>query len=415
MDEHGRVSDADRAAGRDPGAAGRQLAGVDVTALLGAREELRALVEEQAALRRVATLVAGDSEPTEVFSVVAREVGCLLGAHTANMIRYQPDAPRATVVGGWSAQGVPNVAVGSAVPLDGNTTACQVWRTGRPARIDSYDGLEGRLAAQLRSLGFRCAVAAPIFLGGRLWGAVLVSSTQPGAFAPGDEQRIAKFAELVGQALANAEALEELAASRARIVQAADAERKRLERNLHDGAQQRLVALSLMLRLAELELSRDPAAVRERLVSARAELDQALSELREIARGLHPAVLSDRGLPFALEVLAARAPVPVELAVAADCRFPEAVEATLYYVVAEALTNIAKHAQASAVTIAVEREDGDVLVTVQDDGVGGADHRRGTGLRGLGDRVAAVRGRLEVDSRPGAGTVLRVRVPHAVG
>jgi PAS domain S-box-containing protein len=383
----------------------------DITERRQADDELRALAEEQAALRRVAMAVAGAGDARRVFSLVTEEVGRLLGAHTANMIRYE-DGPWASVVGGWSAAGVPNVEVGSTVPLDSETTAVQVWRTGQPARLDSYEGLRGELAAKLRSLGFTCAVAAPIMLAGRLWGAVLVSSVNPEPFPPGAEQRIAKFAELVAQALANAEAREQLAASRARVVQAADAERRRLERNLHDGAQQRLVALALMVRLAERRLATDANASRELLAKASTEFEQALAELRELAQGLHPVILTERGLAPALSALAARAPVPVDLTIGLDDRLPEPVEVATYYVVAEALTNVAKYARASAARVSVERADGEVVVMVADDGIGGADGAAGSGLRGLADRVEALGGRLEVRSPAGAGTTVRARLPR---
>jgi signal transduction histidine kinase len=377
-----------------------------------AEEELRALAQEQAALRRVAMLVAAEGDTRSVFSAVTEEVGRLLGAHTANMIRFE-DGPWAVVAGGWSAAGVPNVEVDSIVPLDGETTAARVWRTGRPARLDSYDGLTGELAEHLRSLGFRSAVGAPIFLGGRLWGAVLVSSVDAEPFAVGAEARITTFAELVAQALANAEAREQLAGSRARIVQAADTERRRLERNLHDGAQQRLVGVSLALRLAERQLAAEPAVV-GRLAAAREELDEAMAELRELARGLHPAILTDRGLNPALDALAARAPVPVELTVDPNGRLPEPVEAAAYYVVAEALTNVAKYASATVVNVKVEHSRGQVLLTVCDDGIGGANAAQGSGLRGLSDRVEAIGGEMEISSPRGVGTTLRARMPCEV-
>jgi PAS domain S-box-containing protein len=382
----------------------------DVTDRRRADAELRELAIEQAALRRVATIVASEGEQGRVFSAVTEEVGRLLGAHSANMVRYE-DGPWGTVVGGWSAAGTPAVEVGGRVSLDGETAAARVRRTGRAARVDSYDGLAGDLAERLRSLGFRCAVAAPITLTGHPWGTVIVSSVEPDAFAPGAEQRISSFAELVAQALANAEARAQLAASRARIVEAADAERRRLERNLHDGAQQRLVALALTVRLAERKLTSDTGAARELLAGAGTELEQALAELRELARGLHPAVLSERGLGPALGALADRAPVPVDIAAAVDGRLPPAVEAAAYYVVSEALTNVAKYAGACEVRVDVSRCDGQLEVTVADDGVGGADGARGSGLRGLADRVEALGGRLEVSSPVGAGTTLRARLP----
>jgi len=286
-----------------------------------------------------------------------------------------------------------------------------VWRTGQPSRVDSYDDMTGTLAEALRGLGFRAAVAAPVWLSGRLWGAVIVSSVKPVAFPIGAEQRLADFAELATQALANANARQELAASRARIVEAGDAERRRLERNLHDGAQQRLVSLALNLRLAARACDPDDEASRSAFERAGDELAQALEELRELARGIHPAVLSDRGLEPAIEALAARTLVPVEWEIALEERLPEPVEAAAYYVIAESLTNAAKHANATTVTVRIEREDGLARIEVTDDGIGGADAAQGSGLRGLGDRVAALDGTLSLDSPPGRGTRLHVEIP----
>ena len=207
------------------------------------------------------------------------------------------------------------------------------------------------------------------------------------------------------------ERLEELAASRARIVTAGDVERRRLERNLHDGAQQRLVTLSLSLRIALAKLDADPAAARAVLADAGDELALALAELRELARGLHPAVLTDRGLRAAVEMLAGRAPVPVEIADIPDERLPEPVEAAAYYLIAEALTNVMKYADASTVRVRVAAGDASALVEVSDDGVGGADPATGSGLRGLADRVEALGGTLDVVSAAGAGTSLRAEIP----
>jgi signal transduction histidine kinase len=204
--------------------------------------------------------------------------------------------------------------------------------------------------------------------------------------------------------------LEELSASRARIVESGDAARRRLERDLHDGAQQRLVSLALSLRILRGRLDGDAEAVRE-LESARSELEQALEELRELARGIHPSVLSDRGLDAALDGLADRAPLPVELGGTVGERLPERVESAAYFVVSEALTNVAKYAHATHATVDLTRDDGRLLVEVSDDGVGGADTAAGSGLRGLLDRVSALGGRLEVDSRPGAGTKVRAEIP----
>jgi PAS domain S-box-containing protein len=377
----------------------------DVTERRASELALRRLADEQAALRRVATAVAAEREPEELFSLVIEEVGRLLEAQSSNMIRYDGGG-EATVIGGWSADGVQSVPIGATVRVDGDTAAARVWRTGRPARIDSYEGQEGELAETLRSLGFRSAIAAPIVIAGRLWGAMIVSSVDPDPLPAGSEQRISDFAELAAQAMANAEAREQLAASRKRIVQAGDAERRRLERNLHDGAQQRLVSLSLTLRLAARRHGDDPD-----LNHAVDELGQALEELRELARGIHPAVLTEYGLAPAIEALATRTPFPVDIEVALEDRLPAPVEAAAYYVVSEALTNVTKYADASDVRVHVFRDDGCAHVEVRDDGVGGAQEDRGSGLRGLADRVEALGGALWITSPPGEGTTLLAEIP----
>jgi PAS domain S-box-containing protein len=382
----------------------------DVTERKRAEKALRRLADEQAALRRVATAVATEREPARVFGVVTEEVGRLLGAQTANMVRYDGSGS-AAVVGGWNAPGVRSVPVGDFVRLDGDTVAARVWRTQQPARVDSYDGMAGALAESLRSLGFKAAVAAPVWLGGKLWGAVIVSSVHPEPFPRGAEQRLADFAELVTQALANAQAREELAASRARIVEAGDAERRRLERNLHDGAQQRLVSLALNLRLAARACDPDDELSRDAFERAGEELAQALEELRELARGIHPAVLSDRGLAPAIEALAARTPVPVSFVIDLEERLPEPVEAAAYYVVAESLTNAAKHSHASEVRVRIARENGLARIEVADDGIGGAATDGGSGLRGLVDRVEALGGRLRLESPLGEGTKVHAEIP----
>ena len=219
---------------------------------------VQALLDEQAALRRVATLVASAGDPARVFSTVTAEVGGLLGAQTANMVRYRHDGT-ADVIGKWNEPGVPSVPVGARLELDGETLAPKICRSGQPERVDDYSGLTGRLAERLQELGIRSGVGAPIVLDSELWGAVVVSSVDVKGFAPGDERRIAGFTELVAMALANAEAREQLAASRARVVAAGDGERRRLERNLHDGAQQRLVALAIGLRIIDRLVDENPA------------------------------------------------------------------------------------------------------------------------------------------------------------
>jgi signal transduction histidine kinase len=207
--------------------------------------------------------------------------------------------------------------------------------------------------------------------------------------------------------------VEELQSSRARLVEVTMGERRRLERDLHDGAQQRLVALSIQLGLARRKVADDPETACRLLDAARSELEQALEELRELARGIHPAILTDRGLGAALQALAERAPVAVDLHQMPEDRLPSAVEAAAYFVVAESLTNVAKYASAEHASVRVGREDGYAVVEVRDDGVGGADPAAGSGLRGMADRLAALDGRLEVHSPPGGGTVIRANIPCA--
>ena len=382
----------------------------DVTERRRDEQALRTLAAEQAALRRVATTVASETDQARVFEVVTEEVGRLLGAQTANTIRFEPDGT-GVVVGGWSTGGARNVPVGTRMALDGPTVATLIRDTGTPQRVDDYSRTPGTTAELLRGIGFRSSVGTPVELGGRLWGAVLVSTIEESPFAEGSEQRIADFAQLVTQALANAEARQALADSRARIVEAGDEERRRIERNLHDGAQQRLVALSLELRLAERRLTEGDPRAAELLEHATSDLADALEELRELARGIHPAVLSDKGLTAALEMLAGRAQLPVDLCAELEERLPAPVEAAAYYLVSEALTNASKHARASGVRVSVEHTNGNAVVEVSDDGVGGADLRGGSGLRGLRDRVEALGGTLEVDSREGSGTTLVARLP----
>jgi len=381
----------------------------DVTRRQRNEQELRDLAEQQAALRRVATAVAGEHDPERVFAVATEEVGRLLGASTSNMVRFEEDGT-ATVTGAWSEGGVESVRPGTKLALDGPTAATRIRATRRPARVDDFTALPGRDAALLRGADLAAAVGAPIFLSGRLWGAVMVSTTEPAPFPPGAEQRIADFAELIALAMANAQAREDLAASRARIVAAQDDERRRLERNLHDGAQQRLVALALMLRVAEAKTDGEAKTL---LQGAAAELADALAELRELARGIHPSILTDRGLVPALEMLAGRAGLPVALDVDVAERLPRPVEAAAYYIVAEALTNASKHAAASEARVELTRADGVVLVSVADDGIGGADVRGGSGVRGLADRVDALGGTLAFESPPGGGTRVSARIPCA--
>ena len=369
---------------------------------------------EQEALHRVTLAVASETRTEQIFDLVAEEMAGVLGAHTTNLMRYELDGETTLVVGGWSKAGARALPVGDRRPSRG--TACEaVAKSGRPIRREAGGAdLTPELGRIMHELDVNSLVAAPITLANRPWGAAVATLTTPNSFAQGAEERLGAFTRLVSLALANEEARGQLEASRKRLVTASDAERRRLERNLHDGAQQHLVAVSVSLRLAQTWLERNGSAsgdVRELLSEANDELGHALEELRELARGIHPAVLTERGLGPALSSLASRSTVPVEVEGMPRERLPEKVEAAAYYVVSEALANVAKHADASAVTVRVGRDNGNAVVEVVDDGVGGANPRLGTGLHGLADRVESLDGFLRVKSTPGEGTTIRAEIP----
>jgi signal transduction histidine kinase len=380
-----------------------------------ARLELYGFAEEQAALRRVATLVARGAPPEEVQAAVTAEAGRLLGGQHALMSRYDPRG--AMVVAVWSS-GSLAFPIGTHWTLGGRNLHTTVFQTGRPARLDDYAATTGP-AAEARKLGVRSGVGVPISVGGRLWGLIIVSSTTEGVFLPADtEARLAGFTELAATAIANAESQAALAASRARIVATADQTRRRIERDLHDGAQQRLVSLALQLRAAQTAAPDEAGELVQQLEDAVSEATGVLDELRETARGLHPAILAEGGLRPALAALARRSAVPVHLDVQLAGRLPEQAEIAAYYVVAEALTNAAKHAHATAVEVHAHVTAGeDILhVRVSDDGLGGADFGRGSGLIGLRDRAEALGGEVRLHSPRGAGTVLEITLPlHGPG
>jgi len=379
----------------------------DFTDKRRADAELRRLAEEQAALRRVAMLVAGNVRPERVFQSVTEEVCRLLGLRTAVLHRFEGGRV-STIVGKFGAP-TAQYELGNVVELEVGS-ALEVLETGAAARAD-YSTLSGEGAAELRKLGFQGSVGVPITVAGATWGALVVA-LRAGELLPLEtEHRLQAFAELVGLAVASADARNELAASRLRIVEAGDTERRRLERNLHDGAQQRLVALSLELRRVQSTLRSSPNEVPPLLDSFGEELAAAITELRELAQGIHPAVLTERGLASALEVLAARTPISVELDVDLPERLPEPLETAAYYAVSEALANVAKHADACAATVTVGCYGGRLVIEVSDDGVGGADADRGSGLRGLCDRLDALDGELSIDSPTGGGTVVRAELP----
>ena len=371
--------------------------------------EVGMLAQEQRALRRVATLVAAEATPERVFNAVSEECARVLEVRASGVFRFEGD-DTVTVVGRHSRDGVGVFPVGDRFLADDNTTIGRVRSTGAPVRIDDYSALPGDLSTELTRVGYRSTVGAPIVVAGVLWGAVAVASSEP--LPPESEARLGAFCELVSLAVASAQARADLRASRSRLVSSGDDERRRLERNLHDGAQQRLVSLALTLRLARGKIASEPESAAAMLEDASKELDQALLELRELAQGLHPAILTDRGLLHALESLAGRIPVPVEIDVS-DERYDAPIEATIYYIAAEALTNVAKHAGASVARVVVSRDDESVRLEVRDDGCGGADPASGTGILGLHDRASAVGGSLTVISSPGRGTVVTAAIPRS--
>jgi len=326
------------------------------------------------------------------------------------MIRFELDGT-ATLLANEGTTG-PHVRLGErweGYPPTGLTAT--VWRTGRSARVDDYRDLPG--GEPYLAEGIRSAVAVPIHVNGRLWGAIAVGSGQ-GPLPPDTERRMAEFTDLVATAVANAQNRAELISSRTRIVAASDEARRRIERDLHDGAQQSLLALALRLRwVAAVAQERDETHTE--LTDVAAGLLEVIDELREICRGIHPAILSRAGLRPALRALGRRSPVPVEMDVRIDGRLPEAVEVGAYYVVSEMLTNAAKHARASVVAVDAEASDGTLRLRVRDDGVGGAGPVSGSGLVGLKDRIEALGGTFSITSPAGGGTTVSCELPVLAG
>jgi signal transduction histidine kinase len=371
-----------------------------------ARVELARLAGEQAALRRVATLIARGRPSTEVFAEVAREVGELLGAESAWMDCYDDDG-KATVVAAWGLGGS-DLPVGTRFSLDGDSVVALVHRTGRPARVDDYTRTAGSTGDIARKLGLRSGVGSPIVVGGRPWGAMLAGSARPEPLPADAESHIGEFTELVATAVSNLQARSELAASRARIVGAADEERRRVVRDLHDGAQQRLVHTVVTLKLARRALENDGGAL-PLVTEALKHAEEATLELRELAHGILPSVLTRGGLRAGVVALASRMPVPVDVGISVE-RLPSALEATAYFIVAEALTNVAKHAHARRAQVTARVADDALRVQVRDDGVGGA-RPDGDGLLGLADRLGVLDGSLRVDSPRDGGTLIAADIP----
>jgi signal transduction histidine kinase len=374
------------------------------------RAELARLAEEQAALRRVATLVARGVPAEQLFAAVVEAIGRLLPVDLANMCRYEPDRMQ-TFVATWGRPGK-RFPLGSRWPLGGKNLATIVFETGRPARIESYADASGPVNVIARQVDLRSAVATPVFVEGRLWGMMAVGSSQEELLPPDTEARLESFTELVATAIANAESHAALAASRARIVAAADESRRRIERDLHDGAQQRLVNAVIVLKLALRALAHSDGNSEELVTEALRHAEQANAELRELAHGILPAVLTRGGLPAGVEALVSRLSLPVSVDMTVE-RLPAGLEATAYFVVSEALTNVIKHARATSAAVTATVRGGQLRVEVRDDGIGGARLGLG-GLRGLEDRVSALDGRLVLESPSGGGTRLSALLPVPV-
>ncbi len=372
------------------------------------RRQADTLASQQAALRRVATLVARGADLGEIFPVAVNELAGSLGVDQVTLLHFQSD-DTCVVLAACDRPAKPSLTPGERLPLAGDSVSTRIRRDGAPARIDDYDEATGPIAHRLRALGVRSATGVPLLIGGEVRGALLVGCLDSEAIAEDLDAHIGDFADLISTAIANAETRAELTASRARLVAAADEARRGFERDLHDGAQQRIVSLSLQLRAAEAAAGTEE--LREQLSTAVAGLTDLYSDLQELSRGMHPAVLSKGGLPAALKALARRSTVPVELTVEVARRLPESVEVAAYYCAAEALTNAAKHARAEVATIEATLDGETLHLSVSDDGVGGATAGTGSGLMGLRDRVEALSGSLTVASEPGAGTRITATIP----
>jgi signal transduction histidine kinase len=372
------------------------------------RAELRRMADEQAALRRVATLVARGVARGLVFAAVAEELGQRADADVTGVFRFESDGT-ATLMGG---RGLceESMRVGDRRNLEPPSAIASVQATGESARYDVESPMLQHLPKFLSDWSGRSAVASPILVEGRCWGGITVVSRR-NPFPPATEQRMVEFTDIVATAIANAESRAQLVASRARVVAAADETRRRLERDLHDGAQQRLVSLALELRAAQDTVPADLPVLRAGIGQAAEDLNDALDELREISRGLHPGILAAGGLAPALRTLARRSPVPVELRMETKSRYAASLEVAMYYVVSEALTNTAKHGRASHVKVSLEEQVDMLRLSVWDDGVGGAEPNGGSGLVGLRDRIEALRGSIDVISPIGHGTSIEVSLP----
>jgi PAS domain S-box-containing protein len=381
--------------------------GRDVTERRRLDAELRSVADEQAALRRVATLVAEGAPPSAVLDTVAAEMERLLGADAATLHRYEPNEEIIAVGGRYS--GPRSMPVGTRVSHKGKNVASIVRRTGKPARIGNYETARGPIADFARSVESNviAAVGAPIVVDGRVWGYIVTSwSEEP---PPDTEERMLRFGELLGTAIANAESSSDLLSSRARLLTAGDEARRRVVRDLHDGAQQRLVHTIVMLKLAQRAFREDDGKAESLLGEALEQAERGNRELRELAHGILPAALTHGGLRAGIDEVVARLNLPVEVQVPRE-RLAAEIEASAYFIVAEALTNVVKHAQAGHAEVTAAVEDGALRVEIRDDGIGGADPA-GHGLVGLADRATALGGNLKVESPSSGGTVVIATLP----
>jgi PAS domain S-box-containing protein len=375
--------------------------------LEASRDALRALAEEQAALRRVATLVAKGAAPTEVFEAVCVEVAELLGAPQVGLARYENEHEMSVLAMYGAHPTVPSV--GTRLPLEGDSVTARVLRTGRSARIHYDEEGSGSIAEIARRSNVIATVGAPITVDGKLWG-VIPASWEGDEVPPVDtEERLARFAELLDAAIANADSRDQLTASRARLLTEGDEARRRVVRDLHDGAQQHLVHTIVTLKLAQRALTEDGERTEALLAQALDHAEQGNAELRELAHGILPSVLTRGGLLAGVDALTSRLDLDVRVDIMRT-RLPPEIEASAYFIVAEALTNVVKHSQAQSADVVAAVGDGRLRVEVCDDGIGGADPDS-HGLLGIRDRVAALGGQLRIDSPPGAGTVLIAELP----
>jgi signal transduction histidine kinase len=391
------------------------------------RNRLRRLADSEASLRRVATLAAEGATPPQLLSAVAHEAARILDGSTVAIVEYDADDSFRVV----AAHNDPVFVVGSSWPVVESGLAAVVRDTKAPVRMDDVAEGTGTVADAGRAGGLASVIGAPIVVDGNVWGMILVglrdrrdalphftgwyTSRMLSSSASGDEveSRLVSFTELVGTAISRAQAQSELIASRARIVQAGDEAMRRIERDLHDGAQQRLVALALHLQQLRADVPADDEATRRRLEQVGHELKSVIEEVQELSRGVHPAQLTVGGLRPSLRALARRSPIPVEVSVDVPERPPASVETAVYYVVSEALANAIKHSGATAVSVDVVGDSRSVRATVTDDGVGGAERGAGSGLTGLSDRVHALAGSFGVASPRGGGTTIAVELPVA--